>query len=184
MSPRYGRPVMPGGHLVTAAALSGVVYAKTGSAAAATGCFLGGFLIDADHYFDYIFIDRQWRRPWPAAFLRHYFEVRFKRLVLPLHSWEVLGMLVGISVVSGAPLLVGYVAGAIMHLLFDILINGEHGLKNPIWFYSFVFRARHGFLASRLLHPVSPRVVPINAQFWRIRPMTRGGSLSQSTESR
>lgn len=54
--------MMPGGHLVTAAALGGIAYATTGSTELAAGCFAGGFLIDLDHYFDYLVFEGQWRK--------------------------------------------------------------------------------------------------------------------------
>ena len=59
--------MMPGGHLATAIALGGVAYAATGSREAAVGCFAGGFLIDVDHYLDYLFFEKQWRRPGPRS---------------------------------------------------------------------------------------------------------------------
>jgi hypothetical protein len=89
---------MPGGHLATSLALSGVAYASSGSIEAATGCFVGGFLIDADHYLDYLVFEKQWRRPGPVSFLRYYFTYSPKKLVLPLHSVEfmtVVGWLLG-----------------------------------------------------------------------------------------
>jgi hypothetical protein len=161
--------MMPGGHFVTSLALSAVAYGTTRSAPVAAGGFLGGFLIDADHYFDYIFIEKQWRKPWPAAFLRYYFESRFSLAVLPLHSWEVLALLVGLSVLTGAPLLIGYVTGALMHLIFDVAINGEHVLKTPVRFYSFLFRMHHRFEAVKLIEICPPANGSLNAQFWSVR---------------
>ena len=162
--------MLPGGHFVTSVALSAVAYGGTRSVPIAAGCFLGGFLIDADHYFDYIFVERQWRKPGPAAFLRYYFESRFSRVVLPLHSWEVLGLLIAVSILSGAPLLAGYVVGALMHLVFDVMINGEHVLRNPVRFYSLAFRIHHRFAASRLLYICPPADSSLNSQFWSVRP--------------
>src|SRR5262249_32259065 len=81
-----GRAMMPGGHLATSIALGGVAYASTGSLEAAVGCFAGGFLIDVDHYGDYLIFEKQWRRPGPLSFLRYYFAHRPKKIVLPLHS--------------------------------------------------------------------------------------------------
>src|SRR5437762_12639730 len=66
--------MMPGGHLATSLALGGVAYASTGSVEAAAGCFAGGFLIDVDHYLDYLLFEKQWRRPSPISFLRYYFS--------------------------------------------------------------------------------------------------------------
>src|SRR5437773_4362068 len=58
----------PGGHLATAVVLSGTGYGVTGSAELAAGCFAGAFMIDVDHYLDYLTVEGQWRRPGPAQF--------------------------------------------------------------------------------------------------------------------
>ena len=98
--------MMPGGHLATAAALSGISYLATGSKEIAVGCFAGGFLIDFDHYLDYLIFEGQWRKPNPLDFLRYSFRGEPRRLVLPLHSFELMVMLT--IVASGAmPLNVG-----------------------------------------------------------------------------
>src|SRR5215471_14189316 len=142
--------MMPGGHLATAAALSGVAYAATGSLEAAAGCFAGGFLIDVDHYLDYLFFEKQWRRPSPLAFLGYYFTYSPKKLVLPLHSIELMTVLFLIILAHPWPLLVGYWIGALMHLTLDVLVNGEHALKRAVLFYFFSYRAWWAFGAEGL----------------------------------
>src|ERR1041384_2625472 len=97
--------MMPGGHLATAIALSGAAYLSTGSAEAGLGCFAGGFLIDFDHYLDYLFFEKQWRRPGPLDFLRYYFANRPRKLVLPLHSAELMTILLLVSLAHPRPLL-------------------------------------------------------------------------------
>ena len=161
---------MPGGHLVTSAALSVVAYGVMRSVPLSAGCFIGGFLIDVDHYFDYLFFEKQWRRPMPASFLRYYFESRPSLLVLPLHSWELFGTLTFLAIQFDIPLLHGYVLGAAMHLVFDILINGEHGIRNPLRFYSFAYRAVNRF-SVRVLMDVkpTPRQQSVSSLFWRVR---------------
>lgn len=144
----------PGGHLATAAALGGVGYVLTGSAELAAGCVAGGFLIDGDHYFDYVTFEGQWRRPGPTTFLRYYFTHRYRRAVLPLHSLELLAVLGLLSLAWPRPALLGYLSGAILHIILDILVNGEHMLRHPIFFYSFAYRASQGFSATRLMAPL------------------------------
>ena len=143
--------MMPGGHLATALALSGVAYATTGSAEAAAGCFAGGFLIDVDHYFDYLVFEKQWRRPGPRSFLSYYFTNSPQKLVLPLHSAELMTVLFALMLVHPISILVGYWLGAAMHLIFDVLVNGEHGLKHPILFYIFSYRVSQRFAAENLI---------------------------------
>jgi hypothetical protein len=142
---------MPGGHLATSAALAGVAYAATGSVEGAAGCFAGGFLIDFDHYLDYFIFEKQWRRPGPLSFLRYYFTYKPKKLVLPLHSAEFMTLLLIVMLIYPRPFIVGYWLGALMHLVFDILVNGDYALKRPIPFYCFAYRARHRFEAKQLL---------------------------------
>ena len=124
--------MMPGGHLATSLVLSGAAYVTTGSIEAAAGCFAGGFLIDVDHYFDYVVFEKQWRRPGPVSFLRYYFTHSPKKLVLPLHSAELMTVLFLIMLTYRWPLLVGYCVGAAMHLIFDVLVNGEYALKRAL----------------------------------------------------
>jgi hypothetical protein len=146
--------MMPGGHLATAIALSGVAYASTGSAEAAAGCFAGGFLIDVDHYLDYLFFEKQWRRPGPLSFLSYYFRQSPKKVVLPLHSAELMAFLFAVLLFHPWPLLVGYWFGAAMHLTFDILVNGEYVMKRAFLFYVFGYRAAHKFATDQLLDHV------------------------------
>jgi len=145
--------MMPGGHLATSIALSGVAYASTGSIEAAAGCFAGGFLIDVDHYLDYLFFEKQWRRPGPRSFLSYYFKARPKRCVLPLHSAELMTFLFAVLWFHPWPLLVGYWFGAAMHLIFDVLVNGDYAIKRPLLFYVFSYRFSYNFATSALLDP-------------------------------
>jgi hypothetical protein len=143
--------MMPGGHLATASGLGIGSYAITGSAELAVGCFAGGFLIDVDHYLDYLVFERQWRRPGPASFLRYYFRSMPRWLVLPLHSLELMAILTAVAVGIRSALLAGYLLGAAMHIGLDILINGDYALRQPILFYFFSYRAAQGFAAIKLL---------------------------------
>src|SRR2546425_10963239 len=146
--------MMPGGHLATSLALSTATYYVTGSAEAAAGSFAGGFLIDVDHYLDYIVFEKQWRRPDPVSFLRYYFTNRPRTLVLPLHSMELMTLLFAVILAHPWPLLVGYWVGAAMHLIFDVLVNGEHALKRAVAFYVFTYRAYNRFAAENLMQDV------------------------------
>src|SRR5215470_8406172 len=104
--------MMPGGHLATSIALSGAVYVTTQSEALAAGCFAGGFLIDFDHYLDYVVFEKQWRHASPLSFLKYYFSYKPQRLVLPLHSMELMTLLLAVIIARPFPILVGYWFGA------------------------------------------------------------------------
>ena len=141
----------PGGHLATTLALSGLGYVATGSVELAGGCFAGGFLIDGDHYLDYLAFEGQWRRPSPTEFLRYYFTHRYRKVVLPLHSIELMAALALLTLAWPRAALLGYMAGALLHLVLDIFVNGEHILARPLLFYSLAYRASHRFSAARLV---------------------------------
>jgi hypothetical protein len=158
--------MMPGGHLLTAALLSGTAYALTGSTELAAGSFAGGFLIDFDHYLDYVFFEGQWTRPGPASFLRYYFRNELQRVVLPLHSLELMMLLGTIAAFRPHPLLVGYLIGAALHLAFDIVVNGDYVIRRPVLFYFFAYRASNNFAAADLLD--KPTVIPgTGSRPWR-----------------
>ena len=177
--------MMPGGHLATALALGGTAYAATGSVETAAGCFAGGFLIDVDHYLDYLLFEKQWRRPGPLSFLKYYFSNSPRRLVLPLHSIELMTVLFAAILVQPVPLLVGYWFGAAMHLTFDMLVNGEYALKRVVLFYFFAYRARQRFAAERLMdHVVLPATAadrPVR-DFFRWRPVSPEPAISKEIE--
>jgi hypothetical protein len=166
--------MMPGGHLATAIGLGLGAYAVSGSAELAAGCFAGGFLIDVDHYLDYLVFERQWRNPGPIRFLSYYFRSKPRRLVLPLHSFELMFLLTVVAALIQRPFLTGYLFGAAMHLGFDILINGDYALRRPVLFYLFAYRARRRFAADELLET---RLTPGAGehplrQFFKWRPLT------------
>jgi hypothetical protein len=166
--------MMPGGHLATAAALSALSYAATGSPELAAGCFAGGFLIDFDHYLDYLVVEGQWRKPNPLDFLRYSFRSEPRYLVLPLHSFELMTLLALVAALGKNALLIGYLMGAAMHLAFDIAINGDYALRQRYLFYFFAYRAACGFRSSDLLDiTVRPGSgsQPIR-EFFNWRPLT------------
>ena len=166
---------MPGGHLATSLILSTTTYYATGSVEASAGAFAGGFLIDVDHYLDYLLFEKQWRRPSPVSFLQYYFTNCPRKLVLPLHSVELMSALLALILVHPWPLIVGYWVGAFMHLTLDVLVNGEYGLKRPMGFYVFSYRARNRFAAEKLLNDVAVSTEaashPVRDFFVRWRPI-------------
>jgi hypothetical protein len=152
----------PGGHLATTAVACAAVYAGTGSAALALGLAAGGFLIDIDHVVDYVAFERQ-RDLRPSAFLRYYLEGRVRRVVLPLHSYELFACLALLAWLSNREWLWGYVLGMALHLPLDIVFNGRLVPGGLVHFYSFAYRARVGFLAERFGDP--SRLAPLDESF-------------------
>jgi hypothetical protein len=154
----------PGGHLVTTAAACTVAAVTTESWPLVVGLAAGGFWIDIDHAVDYVVFDRQ-RDLRPDAFLRYYLEGRVRRTVLVLHSYELFAVLIALAWTSGNPWLLGYIGGALMHLALDIAFNGEFTPRSIVAFYSFAYRAAHGFKADYLLGSGPPREV--DGAFWK-----------------
>ena len=154
----------PGGHLVTTAAACAAVYAGTGSPALTAGLAAGGFLIDIDHVVDYVLFERQ-RDLRPASFLKYYLSGRVRRVVLVLHSYELLVLLGALAWFSGAEWLWGWVFGMLLHLPLDIIFNGKFASGGLVHFYSFIVRARSGFRADHFTDR-KRRPVADNA-FWK-----------------
>lgn len=152
----------PGGHLITTTLTCAGVYALTGSGTLVAGVVAGGFLIDVDHVLDYVVVEGQ-RDLRPSAFLRYYSEQRMRRVALVLHSYELFAVLAGLAWWFESLPLTGYLLGALMHLGLDIVFNGEQTPRSIGAFYSFVYRARHGFDAQALFGN-EPRAVPRG--FW------------------
>jgi hypothetical protein len=164
--------VSPGGHLVTTTAACAAVYAGTGSAALSAGLFAGGFLIDVDHVFDYVVFERQ-RDLRASRFMRHYMEGRVQRVVLLLHSYELMALLAWLAWTSHSVWLCGYVLGMALHLPLDIIWNGRLVPGGLGHFYSFAVRWRAGFRAAHFADP--RRLAPVDDGFWR--PFFRGARL-------
>lgn len=143
----------PKGHLITSAGLTVGVFAATQSTIMAAGAFVGGFLIDLDHYFDYFVFNKQ-RDPRPRPFLDYYMNNRFERVVLPLHAYELMFALAAFAWFFPNPLLVGYLIGAVMHMSLDLHFNRDV-IGSTLPFYSFAYRARQKFCKKRLLRPES-----------------------------
>ena len=88
-------------------------------------------LVDLDHAPDYWWIFGLRRRPVT---------------VLALHGWEWLAVLVALGVRTEFPgWLVAVSVGYGLHIATDHLFNG-----GTPWFYSLIYRARHGFQKSKV----------------------------------
>ena len=140
----------PGGHLVTTAIACAAVYAGTESLALTAGLAAGGFLIDVDHVVDYVLFERQ-RDLRPGSFLRYYCEGKMQRVVLVLHSYELLVLLATVAWLTNVEWLWGWVFGMLLHLPLDIVFKGKFASGGLVHFYSFIVRARAGFRAARFM---------------------------------
>lgn len=157
----------PGGHLITSVAACTAAVALHSPWALTAGLALGGFLIDVDHAVDYVLVDGQ-RDLRPGVFLRYYLEGRPRRTVLVLHSYELFALLGLLAWRVELPtrlgdLLVGYLMGGLVHLVLDLLFNGELTPRSIGAFYSFGYRLAHRFDAATLL---GRREQAVSPNFW------------------
>jgi hypothetical protein len=154
--------VSPGGHLLTTLAACAASAALGGPPALTAGIAVGGFLIDVDHAFDYVVVERQ-RDLRPGAFLRYYLAGRVRRVVLVLHAYETFALLAALAWWLQATALWGYLLGGLMHLGLDLAFNGALTPRSIVAFYSFGYRLAHGFDAVRLFGPGGRALPP---GFW------------------
>jgi len=97
---------------------------------------------------DYVLFERQ-RDLRPGSFLRYYLEGKAQRVVLMLHSYELLALLAAVAWFTNVAWLWGWVFGMLLHLPLDIVFNGKFASGGLVHFYSFIVRARAGFRADR-----------------------------------
>lgn len=106
------------------------------------GAFLGEFLLDADHLFDYVVA-------FGPRFNLEYFlsGTMFEKthmIILPFHSWElVLASAIAAGFVKNRTLrilLVAFMFGIFLHLAYDTVYNHIF-----IQGYSFIYRWAHHF---------------------------------------
>ena len=165
----YNPPVSPGGHLLTtvvACATSAFLSRDlplADSLALTAGIAAGGFLIDVDHAVDYVLFDGQ-RDLRPSAFLQYYLRGRVKRIVLVLHSYELMVLLGLLAWRLDALALWGYLMGALMHLALDIVFNGDLMPRSIAAFYSFGYRLAHRFDAEAIEGPLDR--LRVSDRFW------------------
>ncbi len=102
-----------------------------------TVLFLSNSLIDADHIVDYCYEYREF--PNRAKLFRACYSSSFKRCLLPLHSYELLLVLLFLVVVIGGDLIRGMFFGFSLHLFMDQLY---WGVRNPGLFLCYRWRKK------------------------------------------
>lgn len=137
-------PMKTTAHLYTSAAAGCAVYAFTGSRTAGLACLLSGVLLDVDHLLDYWLLSGE--RFTLKGFFAWCYELKWKKIYLALHSYELyLALLLAARLFPG-PALTGVLIGTGLHLLMDQA--GNTALHK--WFYFLTFRYRSGFASGAL----------------------------------
>ena len=120
------------------------VYTLSRSAAMAVASFAAGVFVDVDHVFDYL---REYRfRTDIVFFFRSFHATLYRRIVLFLHSWELLILLAAAAVWSrGDGVIVGAIIGMGHHLVADQFTNRVHR-----WGYFFSYRVGKKFVTGKI----------------------------------
>jgi len=131
-------------HIVTSAALSGLLYAMLKSWPMSIACLISGILVDLDHVLDYIV--EFGPKPDLKNFLSSFPEGRYHRIFILLHAWEwvVIGT-VAVWLTGWQPWAVGALAGYVLHMVFDQFVNHPDS-----WGYFLLWRSRHTFVAKHV----------------------------------
>jgi len=135
-----GRAIKPYKHAAASFIISIAVYAYFKSFACAAASFLTGVFLDVDHLLDcYINYGPQFKL---EDLSRYCAEIRFKKLTLIFHSYELAALLwVFIFVFSLGDIWVAAAIGVTQHLIFDRLFNDKIGKLG----YFFTFRLINRF---------------------------------------
>ena len=150
-------------HFWSSVVTGGGLYWITGSFSAFTGAIIGGFLIDSDHI-----IDQMWSIRYGAPFrhpqrdgidsrvgskmnwvMRLFRPRKLLRLPLVFHSYELLVLVIIITIVLRTPFLIGLLAGYVLHLALDMLRH-YHEFNSP-FFYLISYRLAQGFRRDCLI---------------------------------
>lgn len=112
----------PLGHVIVSATAAGVVATLTEHPLVGMLCFLAGVFIDLDHFLEYFWYEGV--RLDVRDFKLACDETRFPRVLLILHSWEMLLLLWLLPLAGLAhPLLLGLLVGLTLHMICDQICN-------------------------------------------------------------
>ena len=137
------------GHVLTSGGGFVVAFAATNSILVGVCVAAGSLLLDLDHLFDYFVVDQQ-RSLNPFRFFRYYGSLTSLRRLLLLHSYELLALVLAFGLMAGSRVLLGLVAGGLIHLGSDILPQNGAARWRVIKRYSFSYRWYCRFDSSRL----------------------------------
>lgn len=126
----------PATHLIASTGLATIQWIRTGRLAPTIAPLLTGFLVDGDHFFEFIrfrLADRKDRSV----------------VILPLHGWEYAILLLLIERLLGKRFAGGLFLGYAVHLGIDQITNE---ITHPLAYF-LTYRWRRGFTSTIFNHP-------------------------------
>jgi len=140
-------------HIYSSAILGGTIYALTTSKSIAISALVGGVFIDLDHIFDFFIFSGE------RFSIKNLFSwcdgLRWEKLTLLLHSWEIFLGLVVLAFFYPNHILIGSLLGGGLHLILDQIGNPYRALQRKLipspLFYFLTYRCFVGFHKDRLL---------------------------------
>jgi hypothetical protein len=150
-------------HFWSSLVTGGALYWATGSVSALAGSMIGGFLIDSDHIIDQMWSiwygapfrraqhdDGNSRPKSPVSWVMNLLRPRkLLRLPLVFHSYELLVLIIIITVLLRTPFFTGLLTGYVLHLSLDMLRH-HHEFNSP-FFYLISYRLAQGFRRDCLI---------------------------------
>lgn len=133
-------------HIITSGMVSVALWPVYHSVEISVMCFLTGVFIDIDHFIDY-FREFGFNINVPK-FFQVFKGKNINRVWIPLHSWELFGMMLFFSWLGqGNNWMIGLITGYFLHMILDQLFN-----KPGPWSYFLVFRYTKKF-SHKVLFP-------------------------------
>lgn len=138
-------------HVFISLIIGFLIWKKTGIRSASfLGVFLGGVLIDLDHFFDYFLAFGQHFNLF--YFLHGYEFLKSDRLYILSHAYEYVVILLIISLVVNRKktkvFIFALALGLLSHLMIDIYVNNVKPQS-----YSILYRAKYNFDLQKLISP-------------------------------
>ncbi len=137
-------------HIKVSGILGLGVYAYTGETVSSVACFLSGWLIDLDHFLDWVMNFGPTLKH--ARVLSNFRMHRYRRLYVIFHGWEYFIGLFAFHILYGLPPWVFYATlGGACHLALDQIYNGP---KRPLAYF-ITYRLYQRFKASNIVFRIT-----------------------------
>ena len=138
-------------HIIATLPIAAIAFGITRSWSCIIGIFIGGILIDIDHFIEF-WHDREFTIDVKEFF--HFGNSGLSsRLFVLFHSFKLIPLLLIGFILTNNQLFIGITLGIILHLFLDYvnLVKRFCYRWNSIIVFSFIFRLCHQFHANRII---------------------------------